>query len=134
MKYGEKGNAIYEENTMEEEVINNPITVAIDYDLTISRAPNEWARLLLQIKAMHWQVYVVTGRKSTYQPEELRWLMDVTDGVFFTEHKSKLRYMRELGIEVDIWIDDRPESIIYDYDRDAHAISNPCYTVEDYNG
>lgn len=110
--------------------VNNPMVVAIDYDMTISRAPNEWARILMMMQTMNWDLYIVTGRLKTYNPEELYWLKDVVKEVHFTECASKMRYMREQGIEVDIWIDDCPESITYDYDQRSHTIDNPCYKVD----
>jgi hypothetical protein len=96
------------------------LIVSIDYDETYSLDPAAWeAVCTLLLKARH-DVYLVTGRLEehpiSHSPNVLR--------VFYTNHKQKRVFMETQGIDVDVWIDDKPESIIFDFNREEMCLEN----------
>jgi hypothetical protein len=98
----------------------NPLVVAIDYDMTITRAPNEFTRLLMLMKSMHWNILIVTDRDPGDREEELRWLAELADDVIFVNGEAKIDALEDLGIDVDIWIDDNPVTIIDGVPKNVH--------------
>jgi len=92
--------------------------VAVDFDETISDAPQVWLQTMKCLETGGYQVVVVTWRSPTTYPEDLQFLLDKGYKVFYTSFKSKRQYMESLGIKVAIWIDDNPWAV----DNDAAQI------------
>jgi len=87
--------------------------VAIDYDDTISLNHNLWQEVINTFNSFGAKVYVVTYRESTRFQD-----MKIPEGVIdtvFTNAQAKREYCEEMGIDIDIWIDDSPESVIFGY-------------------
>lgn len=89
--------------------------VAVDYDDTISHHDTGWLSILKAFELTGYRVIIVTYRQPHAYPEDLQFLIDKGYKVYFTSQVAKRLYMREKGIEVDIWVDDTPESILFDY-------------------
>ena len=88
--------------------------IALDYDDTYTLAPSLWNGL---IKVMHdygWTIHIVTYRHSTAFSDMDREIPYVTDYIF-TGGRAKQQYCEECGINIDVWIDDSPEAIIYNF-------------------
>lgn len=90
--------------------------IAFDFDNTISKDANGFCSIMKLMESRGHKVVVVTGRKSTTYPEDLSFLKRMGFDVYFTEHKAKREYMRGIGIEVEVWVDDLPESVLNDYE------------------
>jgi len=90
--------------------------IAFDYDETISAAPNTFLEVMLTFEKMGWHCIVVTYRQHTCSPEDLDFLLEKGYKVFFTGQVAKDKFMKSLGIEVDIWVDDSPETVVRSYD------------------
>jgi len=94
--------------------MNNKV-IAIDYDDTISLDVDAWRQIISLFTSLGFIVYVVTYRQSTQFDDMVMDIEGVRD-YLFTNNTSKKKYCSEIvGIEVDIWIDDCPASIIFDY-------------------
>ena len=93
----------------------NRKVIAIDYDDTISLDVDVWRQIISLLSSLGFSVYVVTYRESTKFDDMA---MDI-DGVIdylFTNNTAKKKYCSEIvGIEVDVWIDDCPASVLFDY-------------------
>lgn len=89
--------------------------VAVDYDDTISHHDTAWLKILKAFELTGYRVIIVTYRKPTMCPEDLDFLVKLGYKVYFTGQVSKRQFMLARGIKVDIWVDDNPESIIFDY-------------------
>lgn len=89
--------------------------VAVDYDDTISHHDTAWLKILKAFELTGYHVIIVTYRQPTAYPEDLQFLKDAGYRVYFTSQQSKRQYMLSIGVKVDIWVDDTPESIIFDY-------------------
>lgn len=89
--------------------------IAIDYDDTISSNIEEWTQIISLFASFGAIVYIVTYRGSTQFDDMVLDIPHVKDTIF-TNATAKKQYCEEVaGIQVDIWIDDMPESIIYGY-------------------
>jgi hypothetical protein len=89
--------------------------VAVDFDDTISPRKQGWLEILASFKACGYEVIIVTYRQPNCSPEELNFLVENGYPVYFTGQVAKRPFLKKLGIKPAIWIDDLPESILYDY-------------------
>ena len=89
--------------------------IALDYDATYNAAPEQFDKIIALMKTFGWKVILATYRHSDkdYHPlfDHLKSL-----GVkcYFTDGKGKKEYLKNLGIEPNIWFDDNPRSILED--------------------
>lgn len=92
-----------------------PKTVAFDFDQTISDHPTFFLSIMESFEKAGFHVIVVTYRLSHVFPEDLDFLVEKGYAVYFTGHKAKRKFMSEKGIQVDIWVDDEPQSIVQNW-------------------
>jgi hypothetical protein len=83
--------------------------IALDYDGTYTRCPGTWEALISAAQQNGHEVVVITARKPEQKVPELVGLQ-----VYYTSGKAKKDYVDELGVFIDIWIDDAPWSILED--------------------
>jgi hypothetical protein len=95
----------------------NDLTIAIDYDNTFTADPAMFANFVEQAKSFGYAVYCVTARRNTEENvDEINaafshWCCQMP--IIFTELASKTEAMKKRGIEVDIWIDDDPHTLVH---------------------
>jgi len=90
-------------------------TIGIDYDGTISLNIEAWKQIISLFSSLGAIVYIVTYRSST-QFEDMNLNISGVQDYIFTNATAKRKYCEDVvGIDIDIWIDDLPESIIFDY-------------------
>jgi hypothetical protein len=97
---------------------NNMLTIAIDFDETLTRDAVLWTAFIGVAQAIGHKVIVVTCRRNTDENKgTIHEWMDCNIGqrllLYFTNLGSKIEYMKKLGVKVDIWIDDDPGCIIH---------------------
>ena len=92
-----------------------PKTIAFDFDKKISDHPTLFLEVMETFERFGWFVVVVTYRTPSTYPDDLDFLLLKGYKVFFTSHTAKDKYMKSLGIDIDIWVDDEPETIIRSY-------------------
>jgi hypothetical protein len=81
--------------------------IAIDYDDTYTLSPDLWDQIInLLITADH-KVYCVTKRHE-HLADDIKKIMRVP--IIFAK-KSKMEAVNREGIKIDVWIDDKPQSI-----------------------
>lgn len=88
-------------------------TFGLDWDGTVTRAPNEFLAFAKSLMAAGHKVYVVTMRYASEIKEIAAWEGHVS-GFVFSDRKAKKTKCEELGIHVDIWIEDNPMAIYKD--------------------
>lgn len=88
--------------------------IALDYDETYTADKGLWDNFIEDCKNRGHEIYIVTARHG-YNYQELLddGLFSKTDGVYFTGHRAKRSFMYEQGIDVNIWIDDNPNAILF---------------------
>lgn len=99
------------------------MNIAFDYDNTITSDPRLFEDVMSMFAAAGWDVYVVSGRLHV-AAKPLAYLRDLPfiQGVYTTDYQNKRGYMEEKGIEIDVWVDDYPESIIYSLDKETQEL------------
>lgn len=90
--------------------------IAVDYDDTISDRKQAWLKILSSMVEADFEIIIVTFRKPDCDPEDLAFLAEAGYKIYFTGQKAKRPFLKKLGIKPAIWIDDSPESVIFDYD------------------
>lgn len=91
--------------------------IAIDFDEVISDDHEAWLKVMLTLEKSGFQVIVVTYRGPNDWPSDLDFLREKGYKVYMTDRMAKRQYCARKGIEPKIWIDDTPESILFDYDN-----------------
>jgi len=96
------------------------MNISFDYDSTITADPRLFEDAMEMFDTAGWNVYVVSGRLHV-AGRPLQYLKDLPfiRGVYTTDYMNKREFMKEKGIEIDVWVDDIPESIIYDLDKET---------------
>lgn len=89
-----------------------PLTIALDYDGTVTADPELWKTFLKQAKSRRHRVAIVTMR----YPEEpiLDTIAAMAWRVIYTSRRAKENFLSSRGIHIDIWIDDNPGYIFSD--------------------
>ena len=90
------------------------MTIALDYDDTYTLNPELFNEIIKVFKSHGYKVLIVTYRHSTAFNDMNMNIKGISDYVF-TGGIAKEKYCNECGIEIDIWIDDSPEAIIYSF-------------------
>lgn len=88
--------------------------IAVDYDKTFTAHKSFFLDLMIKAKDLGWDACIVTVRSP-----ELDWTEDFDQleawqdiKTYCTDGEPKREFMDNLGLHVDIWIDDKPETII----------------------
>ena len=93
------------------------LTISIDYDGTFTAAPGLWRTFITDAIARGHRVACITRREDTEQNvEELRiafgdLYQELAAVILCGPGRQKRSAAEELGLAVDIWIDDSPEKI-----------------------
>ena len=89
------------------------MNIALDYDDTYTAAPRLWQILIDGAEFLGHTVYVVTCRHDTPENrEDVQVPCVKPHRHFFTGHAAKRWFMEQKGIKIDVWIEDRPETIL----------------------
>lgn len=89
-----------------------PILFALDYDDTYTRDPELWLTFISLLRARGHDVVVATMRCEVEAFDMDKRLLDICQ-VEFTCGEQKKPTLDKRGIYISIWIDDRPDWIVY---------------------
>jgi hypothetical protein len=94
----------------------NPIVIALDYDETYTAAPKLWdAFILLAAYNKDIKVLLCTYRHPVHDyHKDFDHLKKLGIECYFSDGLAKKPFMEKQGINVNIWIDDRPTAILQD--------------------
>ena len=102
-----------------EEKRQKDLCIALDYHNTYSADPKFWDTFIYMCWMRKFEVYCITHHTGEKQNEKLMdsigKILD-SDHIIFTMGKAKMDYVKSLGIEIDIWIDNNPIHITQDPD------------------
>lgn len=88
--------------------------ICIDYDGTFTEAPDLFKYFILKAKELGYKVIACTMRYENEIDDGLQQLADIVDELYFSSRKAKQKYLADLQIYPQIWIDDMPEWIFTD--------------------
>jgi len=104
-----------------EEKRQKDLCIALDYHNTYSADPKFWDTFIYMCWMRKFEVYCITHHTGEKQNEKL---MDSIgkvldkDHIIFTMGKAKMDYVKSIGLDIDIWIDNNPIHIIQDPDTE----------------
>ena len=85
--------------------------IAIDYDETYDMDPTFWEEVKHLAECREHKVICVTARYTKPGTHD-RHERVPSFPIYCTSNQPKRAYMASLGIKVDVWVDDSPESIV----------------------
>ena len=83
------------------------MNISIDYDETYTQDPQLWKWFISKAQARDHQVFCIT-RRYPEQSDDIKSEMKIRT---LFANKSKLETASLHGIKIDVWIDDKPQSI-----------------------
>ena len=81
--------------------------IALDYDETFTKDPKFWRKFIDQCHLADHEVMIVTFRDPSI-PIEAELPIDV----YYTSYRAKRDHMTNIGINIDVWIDDSPDCVV----------------------
>ncbi len=89
------------------------LIICVDYDGTFNAIPELLTDFIVAAKKSGHRVICATMRYEHEGKEVLESIGKLCE-VIFTSRKAKLSFLKEQGIEPDIWIDDNPAWLLMD--------------------
>lgn len=89
------------------------INFGIDWDGTVTRAPEEFLAFAKSLMVAGHGVYVVTMRYASEANEIEAWREHVT-GLIFSNRMAKDKACADAGVHIAVWIEDNPKAIYMD--------------------
>ena len=89
------------------------MNISIDFDNTYTLEPQLWNAFIHTAHARGHTVYCVTYRYTNEAAEVLDSIGKVIgkDKCIFTNHNNKREFCNNLGVHIDVWVDDMPQLI-----------------------
>ena len=106
----------------------------LDYDGTITGAPNTFDKVINVLRADGHKVYITTMRYPSECKEIEVLFGNCVDGIIPTSRMSKEKVVERIGIKIDIWIDDNPKAVHMSADEIwGKASPEGQIVIEDHN-
>lgn len=86
--------------------------IALDYDGTYSADPEFWNGFIVSAHHRGHEVVCVTRRHESQA-------ITMPCAVHYTDYWAKVPFVEQLGIKIDIWIDDEPKWLLHNEYGDA---------------
>lgn len=89
------------------------VTFALDFDNTYTRTPQLWDMFISEARKSGNRVFIVTYRDEKLDRDDRLDILEKVHlvPVFYTSGVAKRFFMQRAGLNIDVWIDDRPETI-----------------------
>ena len=93
------------------------LTISLDFDQTFTAAPGLWRSFIVDAKARGHRVVCITRREDTEQNQEALRLAfgdlfaELAAAILCGPERQKRQAAADAGLAVDIWIDDKPETV-----------------------
>lgn len=89
------------------------LNIALDYDGTFTEDPEMFSSFIELSQKRGHTIYIVTLRSKEHDFEAIHDYLTNEYGIqiVWCDGRSKREVTEELGIKIDIWIDDNPECI-----------------------
>lgn len=90
--------------------------VSIDFDETYTKSPWLFNEIIALLSDSDHQPMIVTYRHRDLDYDPQLWNLEnlYFVPVYYTDGKAKKPFMENLGIKVDIWIEDNPRAVYED--------------------
>ena len=96
--------------------MNKFLTIALDYDLTYTADKETFKKVIITLQLAGHKIYCVTMRsfEHDFHPDFDELLTYYNIETIFCDGHAKRVVCETLGIPIDIWIDDKPQSVVSD--------------------
>lgn len=100
------------------------MNIGLDFDGTVTTNSKMWSEIVKIFNKNNINVYIVTYRNLIdYDNSDIdEFVNDTKIEVIYTNCKAKDRFCKELGINIDIWIDDNPVGVLTSLTRGGYKI------------
>jgi len=88
--------------------------LALDYDKTYTEDPEMWQQFITLAHKQNHTVMCVTLRHDFENGDMCKILIDRVR-VIYTGRQAKREFVKNLGVWIDVWIDDTPDFIVGDF-------------------
>jgi hypothetical protein len=106
--------------------------IALDYDETASTNIQFWKNFVVMAHSQNYDVYIVTARYENNIEEIKRHFDGVVRGIIATGHLAKKQFCLDMGLEIDIFIDDSPWTVYLNIDGTAPAVAKRSFLEPDF--
>ena len=96
------------------------MNLALDFDETYTLDPETWNKVIQLFLTSGHKVYCVTKRYE-HLSEDIKNVLDIPI-IFAPRSVAKMQAVKSVGIKIDVWIDDKPQSI-YPYKINKKKLS-----------
>lgn len=90
------------------------MNISLDYDDTYTRDPVLFNTVIRLMSSRGHKVYCVTMRTPEEGAEVHANLSGLVHGIIFTSRKAKKEFCFNMGININVWIDDSPFFVLQD--------------------
>ncbi len=91
--------------------------IALDYDGTYTEDPGMWMVFITSAESRGHRVVVVTMRYKSEGIDKTLESYIGEENVFYSSRTAKKQYMKNIGIQPNVWIDDHPQSVFLDAEQ-----------------
>jgi hypothetical protein len=94
---------------------NDNLILALDFDDTYTANPELWDSFIILSQMCNTEVVIATYRHEVEDADPaLDRIKRLGTRCYFTDGKAKKPFLEALGVNVNIWIDDRPQTVYMD--------------------
>lgn len=93
--------------------------ILLDHDGTYSLDPQSWDAFIFWFKFKGHEIYMVTSRCDNDPLPDYDYLKVAGIPIYYTNYMGKRQFMEDLGIKIDVYIDDNPKYIDEDYPQEV---------------
>jgi hypothetical protein len=106
--------------------------IALDFDATASTNIPFWKNFVVMAHSQNYDVYIVTARHPS-NIEEIKLHFDgIVRDIIATSHKAKHAFCKDIGLRMDIFIDDSPWNVYVNIDGTAPNIQGKSFLEPDF--
>ena len=87
------------------------LNIGLDYDNTVTEDPKAFKKIIDVFRSAGHKVFIVTMRYESECKEIKNNYGSLVDGIINTDRQAKKKVTDDLGIPINVWIDDTPGAI-----------------------
>ncbi len=107
-------------------------TIALDFDATASTNIPFWKNFVVMAHSQNYDVYLVTARHANNIEEIKLHFGGLVRDIIATGHKAKQPFCQDMGLRMDIFIDDSPWNIYVNIDGSAPKFESLSFMHPDF--
>lgn len=106
--------------------------IALDFDATASTNIPFWKNFVMMAHSQNYDVYIVTARHPNRIEEIEEHFKGIVRGIIATSHKAKQPFCQDMGLRMDIFIDDSPWNVYVNIDGTTPKFESLSFMHPDF--